>query len=111
MTKEQRERLHDHHASEALEWDEYASGASAYSSREDSRKMAAMHRAALELLTDRAEADRVLGARVRTWIDGESADQLDEFADVLSNPMFLGSETSPAVELVRAIASALREEG
>lgn len=47
MTKEQRERLHDHHASEALEWDEYADAPDAYSSREDSRKMAAMHRAAL----------------------------------------------------------------
>ena len=71
--------------------------------------MAAMHRAALELLTDRAEADRVLGAKVRVWINGDSADQLNEFADVLSTPMFLGSETSPAVELVRTIASALRE--
>ncbi len=71
---------------------------------------------AIEALDTRSELatlrkDAAIGAKVRTWIGDESADQLDEFADVLSQPMFLGSETSPAVELVRTIASALREEG
>ncbi len=94
MTKEQRERLHDHHASEALEWDEYADAPDAYSSREDSRKMAAMHRAALELLTDRAEADLVLGARVRRIVELANAEQRPCDDEVLD-----------------AIASALREEG
>lgn len=99
MTKEQRERLHDHHASEALEWDEYASGASAYSSREDSRKMAAMHRAALELLTDRAEADRVLGARVRAAIQNP---------DFVMNECWDQRDADPVFD---AIAAVFREEG
>lgn len=71
---------------------------------------------AIEALDTRAELatlrkDAAIGAKVRAWVSGDSADQLNEFADVLSTPMFLGSETSPAVELVRTIASALREEG
>ena len=108
MTKEQRERLHDHHASEALEWDEYADAPDAYRSKEDSRKMAAMHRAALELLTDEAEADRVLGAKVRSVFGNVPTKKALRIATRTASEC----EDGTFAELVfSAIAAALREEG